>query len=82
MYGRKIHELVRESNETETGITIHLVNDKYDEGAILYQGKCEVLATDTPGEIARKVHQLEYACYPKVIENWILGSEDSFEIDR
>lgn len=80
MYGRKIHELVRESNETETGITIHLVNDKYDEGVILYQGKCEVLATDTPEQIARKVHQLEYACYPKVIEKWILGVKDSLEV--
>ncbi len=75
MYGMKIHELVRQSNETETGITIHLVNDKFDEGVILYQGKCEVLASDTPEQIAHKVHQLEYAWYPKIIERWIL-SED------
>ena len=73
MYGMKIHESVRQLNETETGITIHLVNDKFDEGEILYQGKCEVLSTDTPDQIAHKVHQLEYASYPKVIEKWILA---------
>jgi len=73
MYGMKIHELVRNLNETETGVTIHLVNDKYDEGKILYQGRCEVRSTDTAQQIAHKVHQLEYACYPKVIEKWILN---------
>lgn len=73
MYGMKVHELVRQRNEKETGITIHLVNEKYDEGTILFQGKCEVSATDSPSDIANKVHQLEYNCYPSVIENWILG---------
>ena len=75
MYGMKIHELVRSLNETETGITIHLVNEKYDDGKILYQGKCEVDHTDTPQQIAQKVHQLEHSCYPKVIENWILNTK-------
>lgn len=75
MYGMKIHELVRQSNETETGITIHVVNEKFDEGVILYQGKCEVLASDTPEQIAHKVQQLEYAWYPKIIERWILGED-------
>ena len=73
MYGMKIHELVRSLNETETGITIHLINDKYDEGPILYQGRCNVLSTDTPKDIADKVHQLEYANYPLIIEQWISG---------
>lgn len=73
MYGMKIHELVRTLNETETGITIHLINDKYDEGLILYQGRCDVSSTDSPQEIAHKVHQLEYAHYPLIIEKWILG---------
>lgn len=80
MYGMKIHELVRTLNETETGITIHLINDKYDEGPILYQDKCAVLSTDTPEQIAKKVHQLEYACYPKVIEKWII--EDKHAVYR
>ena len=74
MYGMKIHELIRSLNETETGITIHLINDKYDEGPILYQGRCEVASTDTPKDIAHKVHQMEYANYPFVIEQWILGT--------
>lgn len=73
MYGMKIHELVRTLNETETGITIHLINDKYDEGPILYQGRCDVSSTDSPQEIAYKVHQLEYAHYPLIIEKWILA---------
>jgi phosphoribosylglycinamide formyltransferase 1 len=74
MYGMKIHELVRTSNETETGITIHVINEKYDEGPILFQERCEVSATDSPQEIANKVHQLEYAHYPVIIEEWILGT--------
>ena len=74
MYGMKIHELIRSLNETETGITIHLINDKYDEGPILFQGRCEVASTDTPKDIANKVHQMEYANYPPVIERWILGT--------
>ena len=73
MYGMKIHELIRSLNETETGITIHLINEKYDEGPILYQGRCQVASTDTPNDIANKVHQMEYANYPRVIEQWILG---------
>ena len=76
MYGMKIHELIRSLNEKETGITIHLINDKYDEGPILYQGRCEVSATDTAKDIADKVHRLEYANYPLIIEQWILGIND------
>lgn len=71
MYGMKVHEAVKQSGEKETGITIHLVNEKYDDGGVLFQAKCNVDATDTPGQIAKKVHQLEYASYPKIIENWI-----------
>ena len=73
MYGMKIHELIRSLNATETGITIHLINDKYDEGPILYQGRCKVTSTDTPEDIANKVHQMEYANYSRIIEQWILG---------
>ena len=62
MYGMKIHEMVRSQNEVETGITIHLVNDKYDDGKILFQGRCEVTTNDSARQIADKVHQLEYAC--------------------
>ncbi len=76
MYGMKIHELVRMSNEKESGITIHLVDEKYDEGRILFQHKCELTSADTPQQIAEKVHQLEYTWYPKIIEKWIFESSN------
>jgi phosphoribosylglycinamide formyltransferase 1 len=72
MYGSKVHEAVKLSGDLQTGITIHEVNDQYDEGQILFQTTCEVSANDSPEEIAHKVHQLEHAHYPQVIENWIL----------
>ncbi|MEK6780840.1 MAG: phosphoribosylglycinamide formyltransferase [Bacteroidota bacterium] len=71
MYGMKVHQAVKTAGEKETGITIHEVNERYDEGQILFQGTCEVLSSDTPEQIADKVHQLEHAHYPKVIEKWI-----------
>jgi phosphoribosylglycinamide formyltransferase-1 len=74
MYGMKIHESVRSSNEKESGITIHVVDAKYDEGTILFQRTCEVASTDTPQQIADKVHRLEYTWYPRVIEQWVLAS--------
>jgi phosphoribosylglycinamide formyltransferase-1 len=72
MYGMKVHERVRELNELETGITIHEVNENYDEGRILFQAACPVNPNDSPDQIARNVHRLEYKHYPEVIENWIL----------
>jgi phosphoribosylglycinamide formyltransferase-1 len=74
MYGAKVHEAVKAAAEPETGITIHLVNDQYDEGRILFQEKCSIHADLTPEEIAACVHKLEHAHYPKVIENWVLES--------
>jgi len=71
MYGMKVHEAVKASNERETGITIHKVNERYDDGQILFQATCEVSPIDTPDQIADKVHHLEHAHYPKVIEQWI-----------
>lgn len=67
MYGMKVHEAVAEANEKESGITIHYVNENLDEGEIIFQAKCEVLSTDSPEEIAAKVHKLEYEFFPKVI---------------
>jgi len=72
MYGMKVHESVRALNDGETGITIHEVNEHYDEGKILFQATCPVQADETPEQIARNVHQLEYRHYPPVIEKWIL----------
>jgi phosphoribosylglycinamide formyltransferase-1 len=73
MYGMKVHERVKSTGEKETGITIHLVNDRYDEGKIVFQTKCPVDPNDTPEQIANKVHQLERAHYAPVIEEWIVG---------
>lgn len=73
MYGMKVHEAVRLANRKKTGITIHLVNEKYDDGKILAQETCEVTEEDSPDDIANKVHQLEYFHYPRVIEQWIMN---------
>ena len=68
MYGDRVHRAVVEAGETESGITIHYVNEHYDEGSIIFQAKCPVLATDSPDDVANKVHALEYEHFPKVIE--------------
>ncbi|NOQ23992.1 MAG: phosphoribosylglycinamide formyltransferase [Bacteroidales bacterium] len=67
MYGMNVHEAVVENKETETGITIHYVNKEYDKGDILFQTKCSVSLTDTPEDVAKKIHELEYKHFPKVI---------------
>jgi phosphoribosylglycinamide formyltransferase-1 len=74
MYGMHVHEAVKAAGECETGITIHEVNEHYDEGNIIFQANCELNPSDTPEDIAKKVHALEYAHYPRVIEQWILKS--------
>jgi len=74
MYGMKVHEAVKEQGELTTGITIHLVNEHYDEGRVIFQAACPVDPQDTPEAIAQQVHRLEYAHYPRVIEEWVLGS--------
>lgn len=71
MYGLKVHEAVKKAGEKETGITIHEVNEKYDEGKILFQASCEVVPSDTPQQIAAKVQTLEHENYPRVVEKWI-----------
>lgn len=73
MYGGIVHEAVRKSGDTETGISIHYVNEKYDEGAIIFQARCPVTKEDTPETIAQKVHQLEYRYFPEIIEKVVLG---------
>lgn len=73
MYGNRVHEAVSNAGETESGITIHYVNENYDEGSIIFQLKCQLLPTDTPESIARKVHALEYEYFPKIIEKTCLN---------
>ena len=72
MYGMNVHRAVKENNESETGITIHFVNENYDEGAIIFQAKTALEPTDSPEDIASKIHELEYANFPRVVENVIL----------
>jgi len=73
MYGLRVHEAVRQSGESQTGITIHEVSERYDEGRILFQAACAVLPADTAEQIAARVHALEYTHYPRIIEHWVLG---------
>ncbi len=68
MYGRHVHNAVVENQENETGITIHYVNEHYDEGAIIFQASTSVIESDTPDDVAEKVHRLEFEHFPKVIE--------------
>lgn len=68
MYGSRVHEAVIEAGEAESGITIHYIDEHYDEGDIILQARCPVMPDDTPDTLATRVHQLEYEHYPKVIE--------------
>lgn len=68
MYGLNVHEAVIDAGETESGISIHLIDEVYDKGKILLQVKCSVLSGDTPESLAERVHQLEYHHYPQVIQ--------------
>lgn len=73
MYGMHVHEAVIAAGDTETGITIHYINSHYDEGRIIFQTHCPVLPGDTAMEVATRVHSLEYAYYPQVIEHVVCG---------
>ena len=68
MYGNKVHEAVVNNKETESGITIHYVNEKYDDGAIIFQAKVILTNEETSETLAKKIHQLEYEHFPKVID--------------
>ena len=76
MYGMHVHEAVVAQKETETGITIHYVNENYDEGAIIFQAKCEVSPSDSAKDVASKIHELEMEHFPKVVEK-LLVSQNS-----
>ncbi len=71
MYGMKVHESVIENKENESGITIHYVNEKYDEGSIIFRARCKVEKNDSPETLAEKVHKLEYKHFPEVVEKLI-----------
>ena len=68
MYGDNVHKAVVACGDTESGITIHLIDEHYDKGTTFFQAKCPVLPTDTYEDVATKVHALEYEHFPHVIE--------------
>lgn len=68
MYGQRVHEAVIAAGDAESGITIHLVNEHYDEGHVLFQARCPVHPGDTPDSLAERVHALEHAHYPRVVD--------------
>jgi phosphoribosylglycinamide formyltransferase-1 len=74
MYGEHVHTAVLSAGEKESGISIHLVNEHFDEGELLFQANCSVDTTDTPGSLAKKIHELEHLHYAPVIEKTILSS--------
>ena len=71
MYGRHVHRAVIDSGDTQTGITIHYVNQAYDEGDIIFQATCPVEKGDTPESLASRIHKLEYEHFPRVVEGLI-----------
>ncbi|MDF2190912.1 phosphoribosylglycinamide formyltransferase [Paraflavitalea sp. CAU 1676] len=71
MYGMHVHEAVIAAGEKESGITIHYVDNVYDNGAIVYQATCAIEPGDSPAVLARKVHELEHAHYPRIIQQVI-----------
>ena len=73
MYGSNVHRAVKQAQETESGITIHFVNTKYDEGGIVYQHTVSLSQDDTPEEIARRVLALEHLHYARVIDQLLTG---------
>lgn len=75
MYGMNVHKAVIAAKEPVSGITIHYVNEHYDEGAIIFQGECTITANDTPEDLAQKIHKLEYAHFPRVIDKVITGKK-------
>ena len=68
MYGDRVHAAVIAAGDTRSGITIHQVNERYDEGAVLAQVECPVLPDDTPSTLAQRIHALEHTHYPVVVE--------------
>ena len=74
MYGMNVHKAIVENKEKETGITIHYVNENYDEGNIIFQKKAPLLVTDTPEVVAEKIHELEQKYFPSVVEEVLISN--------
>jgi phosphoribosylglycinamide formyltransferase 1 len=76
MYGDAVHKAVVANCEKESGITIHWVDRHYDNGDIIFQQRCEIEPDDSPESLAKKIHVLEYAHFPAVIEDVIMKLHD------
>jgi len=76
MYGHFVHESVLANHETESGITIHFVNENFDEGNHIFQATCPVLIDDTPDTLADRIHLLEHKHFPEVIGQVLLNTKD------
>lgn len=72
MFGEHVHEAVIANHETESGITIHFVDEHYDRGTTIFQATCKVTPDDTPDSLAQKIHKLEHEHFPRVIEKVVL----------
>ncbi|MCI1646877.1 MAG: phosphoribosylglycinamide formyltransferase [Bacteroides sp.] len=72
MYGDHVHQAVVAAGEKETGITIHYINERFDEGTVIFQATCPVAPEDTSEDVAKRVHVLEYKYYPEIIEELLL----------
>lgn len=73
MYGDRVHQSVITNNEKESGISIHYVNENYDEGAVIFQKSFPLDADETPDSLAQKIHQLEYQYFPIVIDKLVFN---------
>ncbi len=73
MYGERVHKAVIENHDSESGITIHYVNEQYDAGDIIFQARCRVEDYDTPDSLAARVHALEYEYFPRIVEKLLSG---------
>jgi len=69
MYGNNVHKAVIENKEKYSGITIHYVNNKYDEGNIIFQAQCPVYESDSVNDLAKRIHKLEHKFFPKIIDS-------------
>lgn len=72
MWGHHVHEAVISAQETQSGITIHYIDEVFDNGEIIFQATCDVLPNDTPQSLAERIHQLEHKHFPKIIEKLLL----------
>lgn len=71
MYGMHVHQAVKQAKDSESGISIHIVNEVFDDGKVIFQAKCPVLATDSAEEIQKKIQQLEHQHFAPVVHQYI-----------